>query len=519
MATATEAESAPKRNDAYDDLRELLVRFEEMGEVERVTGAERDLEIGALSETVAAGNPGRAPALLFDDIPGFEPGFRVLSGAANGLRRLALVLGLPDPANETELVQSYRDRMHAGTKPIPPVELRTGPVLENVDRDGDVDLTKFPVPKVHELDGGRYIGTDDLVIMRDPDNGWVNAATYRVMMHDRNTVAIWMSPGKHGRRISEKYFAKGEPCPVAISCGQDPILFLAAHQEIDWELSEYAYAGGQRGRPIEIVNSELHGLPIPAHAELVLEGEIIPGETRLEGPFGEFMGYYASEATELPIVRIRRVYWRNDPILTLAIPSRPPENFTFARACVKSAMIWDEVEKAGLPGVAGVWCHEFRRRAPVQRDLDQAALSRPRDPGRHAGRQLPRRQLCGPLGGGGGRRYRPVEYVRCGLGNVDALRPAGGHPVHPPRLVHAAGPYGARGALAQQPRHRRCLPALRLEGQVPDSGRGEPGAQGARSRQVASPVSVENVSVAERPVRPSRERRASPHRAAAARQR
>src|SRR5690606_34756836 len=112
------------------------------------------------------------------------------------------------------------------------------------------------------------------------------------------------------------------------------------------------------GRPIEVIPSELHGLPVPAHAEVVIEGEIMPDETRLEGPFGEFMGYYASEASELPIVKVRRVYWRTDPILTLAIPSRPPENFTFARAAGKAALIWNEVEKAGLPGVQGVWCHE-----------------------------------------------------------------------------------------------------------------------------------------------------------------
>src|SRR5690606_13040505 len=132
----------------------------------------------------------------------------------------------------------------------------------------------------------------------------------------------------------------------------------AAHQEITQGVDELAYAGGQRGRAIEVIPSELHGLPVPAHAELVIEGEIMPGETRLEGPFGEFMGCYASEATELPVVKVRRVYWRTDPILTLAIPSRPPENFTFARATVKSALIWNEVEKAGLPGVQGVWCHE-----------------------------------------------------------------------------------------------------------------------------------------------------------------
>ena len=358
MANDATPLTAVRRNEGYEDLRDLLARFDDMGELERVEGADWNLEIGAVSETVAARDPGRAPALLFDNIPGYPEGFRILSGAANALKRLAVVLDLPEPRAETDLVASLRARMSQTFEPIPPVEVKTGPVMENVMRDDDVDVLKFPAPFVHEHDGGRYIGTDDAVIMRDPDTGWINAATYRVMVHDKNTVAIWMSPGKHGRMISEKYFAKGEPCPVLISCGHDPILFIAAHQELDYGLDEFAYAGGQRGRAIEVIPSELHGLPIPARAEIVLEGEILPDETREEGPFGEFMGYYASNATMLPIVRIRRVYWRNDPILTLAIPSRPPENFTFARAAVKSAMIWNEVEKAGLPGVEGVWCHE-----------------------------------------------------------------------------------------------------------------------------------------------------------------
>ena len=351
-------DSATVRNEGYLDLRELIDRFDQIGELARVNGADWNLEVGAISETVAAEKPGRAKALLFDQIQGYPEGFRIMSGAANAFKRLALVLGLPDPENEMDLVHSYRKRAKKEFELIPPLEVANGPVLENIDRDEAVDLWKFPVPFVHEKDGGRYIGTDDLVIMRDPDSGWTNVGTYRVMVHDKNTVAIWMSPGKHGKLISEKYFEDGKPCPVLISCGHDPNLFLVAHQEVDYELDEFAYAGGQRGRAIEFIPSELHQLPIPAYSELVLEGEMISDEMREEGPFGEFMGYYASNASQLPIVRIKRVYWRNNPIITLAVPSRPPENFTFARATVKSAMIWDEVEKAGLPGVQGVWCHE-----------------------------------------------------------------------------------------------------------------------------------------------------------------
>ena len=173
--------------------------------------------------------------------------------------------------------------------------------------------------------------------------------------HDRNTRGIWRSPGRHGRLIREKYFAAGKPCPVAISFGHDPLLFLAANQNVDYGTDEFAYAGGHRGRPFEMVESELHGLPIPAHSEIVIEGEIYGDETRPEGPFGEFMGYYASDVSDEPIIKVRRIYYRNDPILTMASPGRPPTNHAPPTALAKAALIWDEEDKAGLPGVKGVW--------------------------------------------------------------------------------------------------------------------------------------------------------------------
>jgi UbiD family decarboxylase len=178
------------------------------------------------------------------------------------------------------------------------------------------------------------------------------------MVHDKNTAGLWISPGKDGRLIREKYFAQGKPCPVVISCGHDPLLFLIGCHHVKHGLSEFDYAGGHRGVPIDVVQSELYGLPIPATAELVLEGEMYPGETKTEGPFGEFTGYYASDVNDKPVVHVRRVYYRNDPIMTMATPMRPPSDYMFGKCIVDSGMIWDEVEAAGLAGVAGVWCHE-----------------------------------------------------------------------------------------------------------------------------------------------------------------
>ena len=353
-----EAPAPSQHRVGHDDLRDLLRDFEAMREVKLIEGADPHLEISALAETLTMRFPGEEPALLFDKIKGFPPGFRILSGASNSFRRLAHVFGLATPEKKIDIVRSYKAQMDQGPKLIRPKVVPTGPIFENVQRDGDVDIFKFPIPFVHEHDGGRYIGTEDLVVMKDPDSDWINVGTYRIVAHAKDEVGVWISPGKHGRLIREKYFAHGKPCPVLISCGQDPILFLCSNAELPIGVSEYDYAGGQRGRAVEVVLSELHKLPMPAGAEIVLEGEMYGDRKKMEGPFGEFMGYYASEASEQPIIKIRRVYHRNDPIITLAIPSRPPSNFTVARAVVKAAMIWDEIEKSGVPGVQGVWNHE-----------------------------------------------------------------------------------------------------------------------------------------------------------------
>jgi UbiD family decarboxylase len=350
-----------QRFNAFDrphaDLREFIARADAAGEVLRVPGADWKLEMGTLAEIVAHAGP-EPPALLFEDVPGYPPGMRLISGATNSSKRLALTLGLPVPNCPLDAVRAYRDRMKTH-RPIAPKRVAKGAVLENVDRDREVDLFKFPVPLLHEHDGGRFIGTDDLVVMRDPEENWINCATYRSMVQDKNHVSIWISPGKHGRQIREKYFAAGKPCPVLISCGHDPLLFLAGGNELKFGLSEYDYAGGHRGEPYEIVESELHGLPMPAQAEIVLEGEMIAEKLVREGPFGEFTGYYASSPSEQPVVRVRRVYYRNDPILCIASPMRPPSDFSFSKCVMKAGMIWDEVERAGLSGVTGVWCHEF----------------------------------------------------------------------------------------------------------------------------------------------------------------
>ena len=336
------------------DVREWLAKVEELGELKKINGAHWNLEIGAITE-LAHDPKGLTPAVLFDQIPDYPEGYRVLANELCSLKRLALSMGLRDGSAMDQLKQ-WREKIR-DLKPIPPRFVDTAPVMENVHTGKDVDMFEFPSPLWHELDGGRYIGTAHSTITRDPDGGSVNFGTYRVMVHDRDTLGFFVSPGKHARIHREKCHEKGQPCNVAISFGHDPLLFGVSVLAIPYGVSEFDYAGGIRGEPIEVIRGPLTGLPIPATAEIVIEGESPPDEQRIEGPFGEFDGYYGSAERPEPIIKVKAVYHRYNPILCAA-PALPPSTGTYYfQSVLRSAHIWEELEKAGVPDVLGVWAH------------------------------------------------------------------------------------------------------------------------------------------------------------------
>ena len=338
---------------AFNDLREFIDGAKRLGDVKEIHGAHWDLEIGALTEIFAGRQ--NSPLLLFDRIPGHPPNYRVASNLLIHPRRSALALGLPSEISKTELVLKWKEILKT-IRRIPPKTVATGPLLENVRTGEAVDLAQFPTPRWHELDGGRYLGTACCVIVADPDDGWVNVGIYRIQLHDRKTVGMYISPGHHARIIREKYWARGMPCPVAVTFGQEPLLWLAAGQSVAYGVSEYEYAGGLRGAPVEVIKGEVTGLPIPATAEIAIEGEAPPPseEKRVEGPFGEWPGYYAHGAQPEPIIKVRALYYRNDPILTGAPPLKPPI-LTFG-VPIAAAAIWNYLESADVPDVKGVWC-------------------------------------------------------------------------------------------------------------------------------------------------------------------
>jgi len=342
----------------YDGLRDWLVKVDELGEVRTLEGVDWNLEMGAIVDVLYREHPPYPPALIFDKIKGHADGYRTLFGHFASPKRIALTLGVTEEFDHVlEFTRMYHERMRR-CAPIPTEEVRSGPVHEHALEGDEVDLWRFPSPLLHEKDGGRYLGTGHLVITKDPDSDWINAGTYRMMSQDKTSAGIYIGPGKHGYIHKQKYFEKGVAMPVNIVLGCDPLVWFAACSPVPAGTSELDFAGGLRGEPIKVIRSDITGLPYPADAEIVLEGEIRPGDLKEEGPFGEWPGYYASPRSLEAVVRVKRVLYRNDPIISCANPARPPHVLTLLRSITRSAHVWEELEKAGVPEIRGVWSHE-----------------------------------------------------------------------------------------------------------------------------------------------------------------
>lgn len=338
----------------YNDLRGWIEEARKLGEVREVEGANWQEDIAMATELLQHTDP--APAAIFDKIPGYPAGFRVLTNFFGG-KRINMTLGLPTKLSRIELSDVFLKAFQEAT-PIPYEFVDKGPILENVKMGDDVNVLSFPSPFWHERDGGRYIGTGSYDITQDPDEGWVNLGTYRVMVHDEKTVGFYISPGKHGRVHRDKYMALNQPMPLAIVVGGDPLLFLMACNEVPYGISEYEFAGALRGKPYPVIKGKVTGLPIPAHAEIVLEGFVDPKKRLKEGPFGEWTGYYASDFRDEPVLDVKAVYYRNDPIILGCPPQRPPDEIARYRAVIRSGLLKQEMEKAGLSGIRSVWAHE-----------------------------------------------------------------------------------------------------------------------------------------------------------------
>lgn len=283
-------------------LRDLIAA--RPGEVKRVS-APVDPRFGATAIAERFARDNQYPALYFEKV---------------GSSRIPLVLNLTATydrlavALETtlqELVPVFGERM---TRPLAArdVQRDSAPVKEQVWTGEEVDLGKLPLLTHNELDGGPYI-TSGIGIMRDPDSGTINAGLYRHQVYSRNELGVWFIDGHHGSYIYRRYEERGQPAPIAIAIGHHPAVVMGAVCRLPGIGGEFDAAGGLLGESVEVTRAETCDLPVPARAEIVIEGEVIPHERRHEGPFGEWPGHYTAEGPK-PVIRVTAITMRRHPI-------------------------------------------------------------------------------------------------------------------------------------------------------------------------------------------------------------
>jgi len=338
----------------FRNLRAYLEALEKRGELRRVkVPVSAELEITEIADRMVKSG---GPALLFERVVGKD--FPVAIGLFGTRARTAFALGVEDLDELAQKVERLlalspgRGGLSALMGLLPklpllrgffPKRVRRAPVQEVVLKGEAVDLTRLPVLKCWPLDGGPFI-TLPLVITRDPETGELNLGMYRMQVLDRRSTAMHWQLHKVGRRHLEKARKLGKKLPVAVALGGDPVLTYAATAPLPPlpGVSEFHLAGFLRGAPIELARGVTVDLPVPAEAEIVLEGYIDPEEPLVEeGPFGDHTGFYTPKDL-YPRFHVTAITHRRGAIYPATIVGVPP---------MEDAYLIEATERLFLPAL------------------------------------------------------------------------------------------------------------------------------------------------------------------------
>ncbi len=323
---------------AFKDLRDFIDLLEREGELKRIS-AEVDsyLEVTEISDrTLKKGGP----ALLFENIKGSP--IPLLANLFGNHRRIALGMGQDDldglrdvgkllaflkepkpPSGWKDLwgnLPSYKSVLNISTK-----VKNSAPCQEVVIKDGDIDLSIFPIQTSWPGDAGPLV-TWPLVVTKGPEKERQNLGIYRMQQISPNKLIMrWLSHRGGALDFRDwKIKHPDKPFPVSVALGADPATILATVTPVPDSLSEYAFAGLLRGSKTEVIKSQTNELQIPASAEIILEGHIKSDEVAEEGPFGDHTGYY-NEIDKFPVFTVTRITHRRDPIYHSTYTGRPPD--------------------------------------------------------------------------------------------------------------------------------------------------------------------------------------------------
>ncbi len=322
----------------YRDLRDFIAQLEQRGELKRITTeVSPRLEMTEICDRVLRTG---GPALLFERPAGFKT--PVLANLFGTPLRVALGMGKSDVAalreigellatmKEPEAPRGWRDLwdklpLLKQLLSMVPTVVSTAPCQEQVSEGAEVDLGSLPIQTCWPGDAAPLI-TWGLVVTRGPQKRRQNLGIYRQQVIAKNKVIMrWLSTRGGALDYRDHCLAHPrDPFPIAVALGADPATMLGAVTPVPDSLSEYQFAGLLRGGRTEIVKCLTHDLNVPARAEIVLEGYIHPGETALEGPFGDHTGYY-NERERFPVFTIDRITSRREPLYHSTYTGKPPD--------------------------------------------------------------------------------------------------------------------------------------------------------------------------------------------------
>lgn len=311
------------------NLRVYMKALEENGCLSAVKG-ETDWALEAAAVTATAyRNAG--PALHFQKIKDYPKGYTLAGGLFTGAgnlylekrkywQRVCIAMGLDPLTGYSKFLATCLERM---MHPILPIEVNTGPVKEQIMQGDTVDIRSFPVPKLHQGDGGRF-GTLQTMIVKDVDTDWVVWSNIRTMIVDRNRLASPIDDNSSLGEIYRKYKALGRPMPFCIVIGGPPLVTITSFLPLAKGASPAAVAGGFNLDPIELVKAETNDLFVPSQAEIVIEGEVSPNEKHEEGPYPEYWFYKDKQFS--PVFHIKTITHRKDPIIPFSVDGVKPSD-------------------------------------------------------------------------------------------------------------------------------------------------------------------------------------------------
>ena len=284
-----------------DDLRSFLEVLKKEGQLLHITKeVSLEHEIGSVIATLERKG---AEAAYFSHVKGHT--IPVTGGLLSDHRKIALAL-------ECE-IDEISDRMEIALemdKPLKPVIVENPVFKENILIRDDIDLTKIPIPVHAPEDGGPFI-TAGVTISRDLKGGRQNASFQRMQIKSRNRTGIMINEWRHLKGFLDQAESEGQGLPIAVVIGVDPVVMIAAGIRTDYD--ELELASLLRGKPIEVARCHTCDLLVPASAEFVIEGEIIPGERDSEGPLAEFTGHYGL-LWKSPVFKVTAICHRSNPI-------------------------------------------------------------------------------------------------------------------------------------------------------------------------------------------------------------